>query len=69
VIHVILIQDSNPNLVPEAKETVELGLETRMFSNIILTYLFTEQEQTVDYSYHSRSSASGFTAQYLIQEL
>jgi hypothetical protein len=35
-------------LVPEAKETVELGLETRMFSNIILKYLFTEQEQTVE---------------------
>jgi hypothetical protein len=56
-------------LVPEAKETVELGLETRMFSNrVILMYLFTEQ-QTVEVTPITLDPASGFTAQYLIQEL
>jgi TonB-linked SusC/RagA family outer membrane protein len=56
---------NNPNLVPEAKETVELGLEARMFSNRIGLDVSLYRTRTGDLiTPIALDPATGFTAQF-----
>ncbi len=56
---------NNPNLVPEAKETVELGLETRMFSSRVGLDVSIYRTTTRDLiTPIALDPATGFTAQY-----
>jgi TonB-linked SusC/RagA family outer membrane protein len=56
---------NNPNLVPEAKETVELGLEARMFSNRIGLDVSLYRTRTGDLiTPIELDPATGFTAQF-----
>lgn len=56
---------NNPNLVPESKETVEVGVETRMFSNRIGLDVSLYRTRTADLiTPIALDPATGFTAQY-----
>ncbi|WP_026978421.1 SusC/RagA family TonB-linked outer membrane protein [Flavobacterium tegetincola] len=56
---------NNPNLVPESKETVELGLETRMFSSRVGLDVSLYRTRTADLiTPIALDPATGFTAQY-----
>jgi TonB-linked SusC/RagA family outer membrane protein len=56
---------NNPNLIPEAKETVELGIETRMFSSRLNLDVSLYRTRTNDLiTPITLDPASGFTAQY-----
>lgn len=56
---------NNPNLVPEAKETVEVGLETRMFSSRVGLDVSLYRTRTADLiTPIALDPSTGFTAQY-----
>jgi len=56
---------NNPNLVPESKETVEVGLETRMFSSRVGLDVSLYRTRTADLiTPIELDPATGFTAQF-----